>query len=417
MTELTLRQDETALAAAVSRFSDAPGLRAQTADTSGLDLDIVSDVEGFHALEDDWTRLVARLDRPEHVFQTYAWCWHWCRHYLSAKGDGPRLAIVTGRSGGRLVLVLPLIIERRAGLRQLGWMGDPVSQYGDILAAPEAAVPETLARAWAFAVARSRADVANLRKVRAGSLAATMLRSVGAVVTAVEEAPWIDLTKSRDFAAFDAAVPAKGRRKNRRRHMRRLEERGPIEIESHAGTDDAASLADYAICLKRAWLKDKDYISPALVDDRFTAFFADVVHGRGKPAGAKVMTLRSAGEVAALDIVVDHAGARFLHVAVFSSKFEKCGVGGLLLESAIEGCYRDGIRTFDLLAPKHDYKLDFTEESMLVEDFALALTWKGRAWLDGFLAFRRRLKAMIERMPPPVRRAVAAGLAIAKRRR
>lgn len=416
MTELTLRQDETAFAAA-SRFADGAAVRTRPAEADDIVLDIVTSIEGFHALEDDWTRLVSRLDRPEHVFQTYAWNWHWCRHYLSATGDGSRLAVVTGRLDGRLVLVLPLVVERRAGLVQLCWMGDPVSQYGDILAAPEAAAPETLARAWAFAVGRSRADVANLRKVRAGSLAATMLRAVGAVVTAAEEAPWIDLTRSKDFAAFDAAVPAKGRRKNRRRHLRRLEERGPIEIETYAGTDDAASLADYAVCLKRAWLKDKDYISPAVVDDRFAAFFADVVHGRGKPTGAKVLTLRSAGEVAALDIVVDHAGARFLHVAVFCSKFEKCGVGGLLLEGAIECCYREGIRGFDLLAPKHDYKIDFTEEVMLVEDYAMALTWKGRAWLDGFLAFRRRLKSLVEGMPAPARRAIAAGLALVKRRR
>ena len=46
---------------------------------------------------------------------------------------GAELAIVTARRNGSLVMVWPLVLERSNGLSTLSWMGDPVSQYGDVL--------------------------------------------------------------------------------------------------------------------------------------------------------------------------------------------------------------------------------------------------------------------------------------------
>lgn len=416
MSELILRQAGTGMS--MARLAPANDHVARATTGSDVAFELVDTLDRFHALEDGWNALFDAVASPMQVFQSYAWCWHWCRHYLPQRGRrGPQLAVVAGRIDGRLVLVMPLVVERRAGLRELCWLGEPVSQYGDVLATETARSPEVLARAWRFAAAGTRADVANLRKVRADSFAASMLRQAGTSVTAVEEAPWIDLSKAATFDEFDESLPGKGRRKNRRRQMRRLEERGKVEFECHHGTEDAARLADYAIRLKRVWLRDRDYISPALVDDRFAAFFADVAHGQGKPAGVKVLAVRSHAEVAALDIVIDCKGARFLHIAVFVGKFEKTGAGAILLEHAIMRCFGEGIRIFDLLAPKHEYKLDYTEQTTAIEDHALALSLKGRAWLSGFLAFRRRLKAAVETMPAPMRRGVAALLAIARRRR
>src|SRR6478609_4610579 len=98
--------------------------------------------------ETDWNDLFWRAGRGSQIFQTFNWNWHWSNHYLPSPSDeaAPSLAIVTGRRDGRLVMVWPLTTERVAGLSQLAWMGDPVSQYGDILVEPEA-VP-LLGEAW-----------------------------------------------------------------------------------------------------------------------------------------------------------------------------------------------------------------------------------------------------------------------------
>ena len=417
MTELLLRHsvmDEVNLQDGAVAAAELSVLRADPKPACGaVTFSIIDSISGFEALAADWDTLFCEAGRPEQVFQTFAWNWHWSRHYLRGRG-APCLAIVTGRWNGRLVLVLPLVVERVAGLRQLSWMGAPVSQYGDILASAEATGLETLAAAWSYAVAETRADLATLRKVRADSVVAPLLALVSARIIATEEAPFLDFTTAATYATFEAGLSSKGR-KNRRRHMRRLSERGAVGFEEHANGHEASALAGYAILLKRAWLKTHGQISMAMADDRFLGFFADVAADGPHRVDAKVLALRSCNEVGALQIMLEAKGQRFLHVAVYGSKFDKTGAGGLLLEQAMATCYNAGIKRLDLLAPRHEYKMEFADGTVLVHDHALALSAAGRLYVKGFLSIRRRLKAMVEAMPAPARRAAATAIALIKR--
>lgn len=388
----------------------APG---PVASNAPLAFAMVRDATDFDALEAEWSGLFRRHARPEQLFQAHAWLWHWCRHYATGT-RGPRLAIVTGRRDGRLVLVLPLALMRRAGLKQLVWAGEPVSQYNDALAAPEAADTASLRAAFDFAVRATGADLASLRKVRADAFVAPLLEQLRAEVVATEEAPVIDLAGAGGHTVWEAGLPAKGR-KNRRRYRRRLEEHGTVTLEVLSGDAAAGQLASYAVLMKRAWLKAKDRISLALADDRFAAFFADVAAAGERGVGARVLVQRVNGEITAIQVAFDNGPARFLHLAVYAPKFEKCGVGGLLLEDTIADAGRRGLTTFDLLAPKHPYKLEFTETAQPVHDWALAVSLKGRAWAHGWLGVRRRLKAIVENMPAPMRRAVSAAVGVVKR--
>ncbi len=408
MSNLLLRQAtiEASQAGPLPEALERPA-HAPTSRLAPIAFELVTDMAHFEALEPEWNDLFSRAGRPEHVFQTFAWNWHWCRHYLvtGPRDSGPHLAIVAGRFAGRLALLMPLVVTRKWGLRQLSWMGEPVSQYGDAVATPEASDLDTLMAAWAFAVASTHADVAFLRKVRSDAVVAPLLAALGMRVTATEDAPFIDLTQADSYETYQASRSPK-RQKNRRRHMRRLQERGTVSFESYAGTRDAADLAAYAILMKRASLKSKDQLSLALADDRFASFFADVAHGRSHPVSCKVLAIRSNGEIAAMKIILENGAASFLHVAVYASKFEKCGAGGLLFEHAIADGYDHGIKHFDLLPPRHEYKMDFADGVITVSDYAGAPTALGRAYASGVLGTRHRIKAAIEAMPAPLRRAM-----------
>lgn len=382
-----------------------------------LSFALVETLAGFEALEADWNGLFARAARPEHVFQTFAWNWHWCRHYLPREGRaGPRLAIVTGRINGRLELLLPLVVVRKAGLKHLAWMGEPVSQYGDIVVSDRAASLETLTAAWRFAIENTRADLANLRKVRADAVAAPLIASIGAHVTATEEAPYLDLTKHDTFEVFEATLSSKAK-KNRRRMLRRLSEQGSVAFETLTASEDAGHLTRYAIILKRGWLKLKNQISLAMMEERYTDFFADAAADRARPTGCKVALIRSRNETAALHVMVEHKAARHLHIAVYASKFEKSGPGSLLLEHAIQEAFKDGITRFDFLAPAHEYKLEFADGVVAVHDHALAITARGRAYTAGYLGMRSRLKAIAEGMPAPLKRALVGAASLVKRKK
>jgi CelD/BcsL family acetyltransferase involved in cellulose biosynthesis len=368
---------------------------------------LVSARAAFDALEPEWNDLFRRAGRDTQLFQTFNWNWHWANHYLA--GEKRRsLAIVTARRNGRLVMIWPLVAERVAGLEVLRWMGEPVSQYGDVLAEPAPDTHEIMRQAWQFIVTALGADALHLRKVRADARIAPLLREMGARRVAVAGAPFLDLASTPDFSAYEQRYSAKAR-KNRRRLMRRLEERGPVAVERHTGGERARAAALEAIALKRACLETTGRLSPALADPRFAAFFADVAEGRGRPAGCSVSVLTSNAETAGIAIDVTCGRRRAAHVIVHDPRLDAFSPGTLLLQEWIRGAGADAIATFDLLAPAYAYKLDWADETVAVEDHALGLTLPGRAYAHVYLALRPWLKAAAE--------AVSSGLAWLRTRR
>lgn len=372
-------------------------------------LEIVRDMAALGDLEAGWSVLFTTHGSPEQVFQSYGWCWHWCRHYLSADEQAAcRLAIVIGRLDDRIVLVLPLVVERRAGVTSLSFLGDPICQYGDLLAAPEVRDEASLARAWQFAVTSTKADVANLRKVRRDSLAARLLAHLGSRVVAQDEAPFVDLTKAIQEPGKPPQLANRRRAKNRRRQLRRLEEVGSVHFETLPPGPLASDMAELAIRHKREWLARKNEISRAFADERFLHFFRDAVSGTGPAIDCRVCVLRSNDVVAAIQIMPvcgDHA---FLHISVYDPDFERFGAGSLLLEWALHDSITEGARRFDLLPPRYEYKMEFADGVAEVQDHALSMTLAGRLHAAVALGLRRRVKTALAAMPAPVRGFAAA---------
>ena len=368
---------------------------------------LITDRAGFDALEAEWNDLFWRAGRGAQVFQTFNWNWHWCSHFLAASA-GERtvsLAIVTGRRNGRLVMVWPLVSERVAGLTQLAWMGDPVSQYGDALFEPES-VP-FLADAWSFIARALKPDLVRLRKVRDDAAIAPFLSDLNAFAAERLEAPYLDLSSAPDFATFERRYSPRSRR-NRRRLGRRLQALGPAAFERcHEGAR-ARELAAEAIELKREWLKGRGIVSPALAAPRFSSFFADVAQGSIRPTGCEVTALTCNGEAAAIEITLRCLDRIVMHVIVFNLKYEKAGAGVLLLEETIAQSFGGNARTFDLLSPADGYKVAWADAAMGVTDWVIPLSAKGWVFARLYLGLARpALKAALGAMPTSLRRLVA----------
>jgi CelD/BcsL family acetyltransferase involved in cellulose biosynthesis len=382
----------------LERMAPAAKPHAEPA-ASAVTFGLVGERSAFDALEAEWNDLFRRAGRDTQLFQTFNWNWHWANHYLApAPGEGRRrsLAVVTVRRNGRLVMVWPLVAERVAGLQVLHWMGEPVGQYGDVLAEAAPDTPQIMRQAWHFIATALGADALFLRKVRADATVSPLLRELGLRRTAVAEAPFLDLASAPNFAGYEQRYSAKAR-KNRRRLLRRLEERGALIVERHTSGAQARAGALEAIALKRAWLEASGRLSPALADSRFAAFFADAAEGRGRPAGCGVSVLKSNGETVGIAIDVTCGDRRAAHVIVHDARLDAFSPGTLLLQEWIRGASADRIATFDLLAPAYAYKLDWADATVAVEDFALGLTLPGRAYVYVYLgALRQRLKAAAE---------------------
>ncbi|MFM2421598.1 MAG: hypothetical protein RL291_128, partial [Pseudomonadota bacterium] len=316
---------------------------------------VVTTDEGFRALEADWTALFERVGTGLQLFQTYQWCAAWMRHYMPRDGDGrQKLAIGTISRGGQLIGLLPFVTVRSRGVVTLSFMGDPVTQYGDVIIADVEDRLALLKRAFDVVVAETGADVADLRKVRADAAIAPLVKALGMQRTGGEVAPYCDLSKAGSFAALESRISSK-LRKNWRRQQRRLEERGTLVYE--VCTDEcAAADARLALLMKQAWLIEKGRLSRAFKDERIQDFFEDVARAGPYVAGVEIDTLRTAGEMAAASISVTAKRRRGLHVVVYNMKFEKAGAGSMNLAKTLQRAFNEGVEIFDFLAPAHEYK-------------------------------------------------------------
>lgn len=374
-------------------------------------LNLVTTRSGFDALEPAWNALFAGAGRDTHLFQTFNWLWHWANHFLPAHGQaGPKLAIVTAEAAGRLVLVLPLVVERTGPLTVLGWMGDPVSQYGDALMEDRPDAAALLRAAFDLVISRTGADVVSLRRVRADAVVAPFLADIGAVVTGTQQAPFLDLASAVSFADYETRYSG-GARRNRKRQRRRLAERGPLALVWHTHGAEAEALAAETFRLKRLWMQSRGLVSPTLADARTARFFADATRAETHPAGCHVVALSCAGKPAALEIGVRCKGRSAIHVITYDLAFEKTAAGALLMEDSIRRAADDGLAVFDLLAPGDSYKLEWADDAVAVHDWAMARSWAGRLYVDLYLKrMRPALKRGVEALPIGVRRALAQRL-------
>ncbi len=412
MTALSLVPPSTFGTAPVARATQVVPARHRDALTAGaaddvacaLTLEFVDTRAAFDALEAEWTALFRRAGRSEQVFQSFGWLWHWCHHFLSPDDRKLSLAIVAGRRNGILVLVCPFVVATSNGLSALTFMGDPVSQYGDVLIESGPDAPSDLETAFDYVLARTGVDVLHLRKVRSDAALAPLLRERGALTTETQQAPHLNFEGPRDYSVFEQRYP-KSARKNRKRQMRRLQETGATSFVRLDAGAEASDVAGRAVHLKRDWLRQRGLVSAAISDTRTEGFFRDCASGDGPESGVEIGFVRSNGDVAAIEIAIRCKDRIAVHLIAYDARFEKTGAGSLLMEDSIRRAYQAGMATFDLLAPGAAYKSEWADRMVDVSDYALALNFKGKVYTSAYLArLRPAAKALHEHLPMAVRR-------------
>jgi CelD/BcsL family acetyltransferase involved in cellulose biosynthesis len=400
-TPLTHRSTDPRLSPAPAAYSGAPTASVRAPSTAKtLDFAVVTTEGALTALETEWNALFERAGQGTQVFQTFSWNWHWCRQFVwnNAKAD-QRATVVTARLHGRLVMLWPLTLQHTGPLRELAWMGEPVSQYGDILADTDVVDQTAIAAAWAFTLKELRPDVVRLRRVRADAVIAPQLAALSSLKSMAHEAPYLDLGSAPDFAGYEQRYSNKAR-KNRRRLARRLEEQGLVTYDWISGCAEAGDAAKQAVEMKQSWLRDRSLLSPALADPRFAAFMASVAAATSRKAGVIVSVLALNNKPVGLQIGVIANRRLSLHVIVYDLAQEKSGVGVLHLEHTIAEAYRQGLTEIDLLAPKADYKMDWADGTVAVADHAVPVTAAGKIYAHVYLGFvRAHAKSLVQRLP------------------
>ena len=374
-------------------------------------LELIVDETGLLGLGREWDQLFEAHGQAHQCFQSFAWNRHWCTHYLDRRpGDARRLAIVTARLDGQLILVCPLAECRHGGLVHLHWMGAPVSQYGDALLSDHPAAPDLLRDGLEFAARITGADLLDLRKVRADSAAAPVLETLGARTLNKEPAPYMDLASAEDFESYAERFSARSR-KQRRRRRRRLDELGGLKLVCLEPGDEASAQAALTVKHKRDSLRRTNVIAPALEDTRFEFFFRDVANETAQSTDCLVSLLCCGDDVIAREIGLQCKDGYLAHVAVYDEAYARFGPGVLQIEDMMAQCYARGLGTYDLLAPADSYKLSLADGTVEVCDYVRPLTRRGAIYAHSVLGFVRPLvRRMKHKAPMSLRRALSGVL-------
>jgi CelD/BcsL family acetyltransferase involved in cellulose biosynthesis len=361
---------------------------------------LIADRAHFDALEEEWNALFARAGQPHQLFQTHGWLRHWANHYLDHR---TRLSILVARQHGRLIMVWPLVAIRAVGLTRLCWMGEPVSQYGDVLVEDGQARFDLLRQSWTL-VKSLGADVIHLRKTRSDAVVFPLLQEAGAVAVDFAAAPYLDFAGTDDYEAYQRRYPGK-KRARRRRLLRGLEEVATVAFACHQGGPAARDLVGHALTLKDKWLVARGVIAPVLQDPRFGRFLRDVAGGRGGASEIRVAAVSCNGKPGAVEVSFECKRHRVAYLLSYDVELAKHGIGIIVAEHSIRTAHEAGLVRFDLLTPADPYKMDWADGSIDVRDWAMPLSRAGqvhvRVWLS---LIRHWMRSATKNLPLWLRR-------------
>lgn len=298
--------------------------------TSILRVDVVETLAGVDALAEEWSAL-ERATPEATGFQSFVWCRAWLAHAAVA----PRIVCV--RENGRLAMLVPLQIERRFGISVARWVGEPMTQYGDALALPDAGRAQWRQLAEAEMSGWEDVDL----------LALTRLRADGALSfdagggEALLAAPFIDLARWRPQ-----------RRKSMERRLKRLAARGTLSLSEAATPAARESIARQALALKRGWLRRKGVFSAGLSNPASEPFLAALA----RDGHLRVNALCVGDEIAAIDLGFVGGGAYRSLLGCFEPRFADGSPGHALTAQIVARSAQEGLAAYDMLLPADSYK-------------------------------------------------------------
>ncbi len=377
-----------------------------------LTIELVEDRAGFEALKPDWDRLHAKASTIRRLpFQSHAWLSIWCETHLRQASSGPvRLAIAVVRQGRAVCLICPFAVEHVYGLKRLVWMGDPASQYGDVLLDHDRASSTEIAAAFRHVLDHVTPDIIRLRRVRADAAAAPFLRGEKAAIAATNQAPFIDLSKASTPDAYAARFSAKAR-KNRRRQRRRLEEKGTVSVTVLPPGPRAREALATALAFKQDWLIKRGEICSALRDPRTQALLQQAATAEAEGFTPYVSVMSCNDEPVSVQFGIVSANRLALHLIAYNPAWEKAAVGILHTEETITYGIENGLAELDFLGPDASYKREWSDDAVAINDFVLAPTISGKLYAETFLGRSRiRFKYVLEHLPRTVRCRIARRL-------
>jgi len=318
---------------------------------------IVEGLAGIRSLKPEWDRLHAAGNGS--LFQSHAWVEAWAEAIEGQDQGDIRTLVIDGRC------IVPLIVQRRVGIRRLRWLGVEVTDYCDIIGDGDG--PQLAA---SIRAQLPPADIVELRQMRIGSVASRIF-SAG-VDTGGQSCPYItvaDTEPPKDVLYAERRAGA-------------LVHRVAIDAA------ERAEIVEFVIAQKHMSLV-RQGIDTREFERRVTPFMRRLPT-LNYPDGARpyFSSLSLDGQTVAAQVGFIEAGALLYYLPAYDAAFRPHSPGHLLLLSLLREAQSMGLKTIDLLRGQEPYKFKWTskQQPLIAAEWTMGL--RGRAF-----ALARRLRA------------------------
>ncbi len=374
----------------------------------------VETLDDLMALEADWLELERTSARPNNFFQSFAWCSTWAEIYL---GDSSRMALKTlvARDDGAVVMIWPLAAVRHGPVTVLQWLSDPVGQYGDVLIDKDADEAKWFSAAWTWITGDPNIDGIALKHVREDARAFSFLDSKCPPLPEEHLAPQLDLTPFSSSEEYSGAL-SRNQRSQRSKLRKKLEQDGAVSFDVYRGDSAFAQAVHDALAFKKAWLEERGLKANIIGDPRFQDLITKL--GTADPSAAAAGVLSSEGTPLSIDVAFTYEGRYFGCVIAENTSASAKSPTKVHLDLRQKACIEEGFSQFDMMLPASPFKAHWTDGSVVVKDFALAMNLWGLIYCSVYLGrVRPALKRLYYAVGTGPRTALAAAITMVRQRK
>ncbi len=361
-------------------------------------------IEDVAQLEDDWRDLERRSNESFCFFQTYEWCYNWLRkneHSDVWSVQGCRPVIVTVFEDGQLQLVCPMMKCRlTGGVTILTVVGEPHTQYGNVLLAPVADPTPWFKALWQELGRIPDVDTIRFNAVPAKSPFASFLSAHATRVEVPNETAFMDFSSFPDWAAFQSTQGTSMRR-GRAKRRNKLAREGDVTFHVlRQGDEGFTDAVIDAARMKQDWLRETGRVSLGVSWTLLAEFLAEYPRNPDPSSGIIAHAIRLDGRNIAIEVGFIRNQEYYSFLGGFDWEMNAFSPGKIQIEMSFRWFLENGIRRFDFLPNPADYKAGWTNERMAVFGFVYHNTLRGRLNEALFgAAARQKVKQIYYRIP------------------
>jgi CelD/BcsL family acetyltransferase involved in cellulose biosynthesis len=308
---------------------------------------------GIEQLLPEWEALF-REDPEATPFVSAQWAQAWWPHWAGTA----RPWVLTAREGGRLVALAPLVLRHRGPFRVISELGRDPSNYWSVVASPQRRAGAAAAIARAVAERSREWDAVILGGITQGEPVVEALAGRGLRIQRRAPVPHPGIELPSSFDDYLASLPRK-RRKDLRRHLRRLDEgelsyrpvEDPAELE--------AAMARWQELRVRWWRARGKRLDPEHAGPRFRNFVGDLMALTVPRGLGQVWEFRSGQATVGIEISLLTQRSFYAWLDGYDPDFAHLGLGKVAAGEAIRTSIANGRDYFDFMVGAEEYKYWF----------------------------------------------------------